>query len=1778
MRTSGGAGVSSRRLRDATPAEAAPAPPQWSQLESHVTVGADGIATSRGAGRQRSDGLSITRSIPVETGIAPDAAVDDQAIKFTPPRVELGRMETCSPQRYYVGVENRGRVSVRLDGADFTHSGFSLATDVRGIRLDPGDRFNLQFVFLPSDVEPNGVDAHLRVLTTSGLFALPISSPEVALNRYGVGAIRASVPAGVRFGQSLQFVNPVDYTIRITEIYALDSFVHIELLDGSGKWIGPRWPREDDGKEVRQEAPGEYDKEFDYARRADRGAWDMPAGTTSPLIKVSLLSSTPGVYFTHIHIAAGSHRLLLVPVHITVLKPGIHIEPKELDLGVLTDLHEDEPREVFFTLFNAGVNPIEVLELKVLESNLLVSAHLWGGSTVIPPRTQVNNALAVQLRVDKAERSGYCFASLLLKTNASSSELGQRKLKLYGQVIRGSMAFQANETRVGVVLPLQHLFYDGEGTNDTSEQNGGGQTVDDDETSTTKLVSRMGENVSMGIMAGTSAIQELRLWNRFDRPMELQRVWIDYSPSDQENQEVAVYRFKQSVVSAGSAWPKISLQITPALRGKEQSLAPRSYPLIIETNITRHRIQVYVYHGFLSVDSSRGLQNYSVSGYYSSNATATKSLHSCVEVPKDGVVPTTSPRIDGGERMTDTQAVQLCRSLLFDLEKVASHNSRTEVIEITNENPVPITLEVVSIPASDTVDLLIRDVHGAGARRALERPSSNHTDGVVVGDIFVVQPGHQIVLYVKVQAKDTLGKLTVPVMSLATPVEILHFHARLLSVRGTVEPITPAIVLPSMFPGRTQIIHLKYRNTFEHPVIPLMATTSSPNLKLLSIRSAMAPKQVENVLDLLFSPAADSKCSGALFFADCLLPQSTMVDQTCEQLSGYGELVDENDLVALSRRNAFWSRALGDDHLSTVETRVHLQTDIMDDVADVTVKALLERPVVTTPLKTLRNDSTMIFERKEFALTELLHLNYIFVHVRNPSNVSIHMELTRAEADEPLFYSCDEGFDHLNDNKEGDSTTEISALCLDEWMGAASNAVALQREVQVDLNVPPFYFRRKVIQVGAGEETQLGPIYYLPSKVQEVTTAVFVRNSLSHIEPVPLLARSGKGTLNLLVDAADSSNSDKIRFLPHRLAEVNSPVEIDELLDFEGTLRFDLTQHDALTDYSRDTEILLGNTGPFGLTIHSVKVEREDGLSWLPWMWASKTASATSEFEVSSEYPQATLSNEGNSVVLQPGKTAHLQVSFCASCFATNVASWLIIDTSDGVKRIRLEGTISTEASFSCLRSRMSPSFRYALRTVWMLAVIIAVVSTLYTLLMLTRDSWTSETISVASFSVSTEGISVAVSEELTAASRMEDERDVRHQTLESTNRLLEGMERAAFAPTARVVTPAVTALLERRHKGVYSNLPKDLPSQLLEATYETKEARDNATSPPVVANMGDEAALVVKGEQISPSDVASTVTEASLQEEVVNEGDEDIGTLLVSTEPVSKPTIILSRLLDGNDGRKHNDLSSDEDSATSEHSSVASSHSTIVPPESEESSRGADIPKMTFGSANDAQLKPVMRADRAAPIGTSSPQKEEGPFEAFKSLSERWRTQNWQDNFNDPSPLPKLPSLEDWNDSLSFNRLGQSLVAGNQRESLSSGSRSESSSFLGTGSGLYLDSFSAFAGSAAPALKAATTKAPPGFTPADAKPLETRAAFERLRSGSGATAMTSNSNDAFGGSLAFAGHSPLFGPALPPTNSKFVALGSAGRIGSRPSKVLRVADSPLETSADIGNKQTGPH
>ncbi|KAF1772154.1 hypothetical protein GQ600_9128 [Phytophthora cactorum] len=720
---------------------------------------------------------------------------------------------------------------------------------------------------------------------------------------------------------------------------------------------------------------------------------------------------------------------------------------------------------------------------------------------------------------------------------------------------------------------------------------------------------------------------------------------------------------------------------------------------------------------------------------------------------------------------------------------------------------------------------------------------------------------------------------------------------------------------------------------------------------------------------------------------------------------GLWEFVDKRDLEALRRRDAFWGKMQESDHQSTVEAQVHLQTDIMEDVAEVTIKALLERPVVTASLHLSNNASRMI-ERTEFELTELLDRSYVFINVRNPSNISIQMELTIAETDQTLFYSCseelneDERSDHNRNGDTEDNSEGISALCLAEWKAATADAVALQRDRHVDIYVPPFYVQRRIIQVQLEKRRSLDLFTISLQKFKKW-----------------LLQYFGKGTLDLLVDTpADSS---KPRFDEENIAEDCA------LFGCNGILHFSLTHDDALTDYTQDAGFLLSNTGPFGLVVRTMNVE--------PPSWTSDAASRMSDFLVTLEE--------------FPGQNEKM--------------------------RIQLQGTITTDAAFSCLRSRMAPPLRNACLYAWIIAAMVTVITMLYTVLLLVYDAWTHEAVphvqlfnlAAKTDSTSTE---MATNEDITF-SNMEGEGKLPPLKLASFNRLLEDMEQTAFTPSARVVTPAVSHLLEQRRKGLHSSV-------------RTGNVHVN----------------------------------------------EDI-----------------------ND-RKRSELSSDERSSESP---ASSSHSSIVQPDAEESSRDAHFPQLSFGSLDDQRKLGTGSALHAA-IDTNSTKTAEEAFEAFKSLSTRWRSEDWQNNLNEP-PSPSLSgNFSDWNGTLSLNTLGN-------------GNRSESSSFIGAAPRLYLNEFAAFDApgarlSTGTTPKSTSKKAPPGFTPADAKPLEARAAFERLRSRTTPSVPTvSSSNDGFGGNSVFASKLPLFGPALPPTNDDRVMLGSVGRIGS--GRLKGLLDSTLQ-------------
>ncbi|CAH0484990.1 unnamed protein product [Peronospora farinosa] len=1699
-------------------------------------------------------------------------------------------MKTCIPERSYVGVQNNGRVPVTLDRADFTHEGFSLANDVRGIRLNPGDRFNVEFVFLPSQVEFNGVNAHLRILTTSGLFSLPISSSEVAPNRYGVNAVRASIPAGKYFEQLLEFTNPSTSMIRISEIYASSSFVDLKLGNDSDWIFGPRWPREGDEEEyLTSEIPGQYDKAFDYSRRAGRGAWDMPAGTTSPLISVSVQSHAIGVHLLYLHIATNDKLLMLVPVRIAILKPGIHIEPEAVDLGVLTDSYEDEARELFFSLYNAGSTPIEILEIKVLESKLVVAAQLRGPAVILA-QTRAYHTLVVQVRVNRDIIGGSCIASLLLKTNASSPELRNRKLRLYGQVVKGHLAFQLNQTFVGVVVPLKRVFSEDEKAADIIEEKESEGIAKVEETLAADLVSIASVKNSMAVLVGTNQVRTLRLWNRFDCPVEVQRVWVDdVLPDNDILQEVIVHEFQQVIVPVGESLPTISLQITPTFQNQDKLATSRSYSLMVETNGTLDRIPIYVYNGFLTLSSTRGLHSYLVSGYYIDLHTDRReSTGECLLMPRDGVVPAT-PRIDGEKALTDTNAVHICRSLLFDLDKVASHKACMEMVEVTNENPVPLTLSIMKVSKNETVDVSIAAEisnaelfshfpHNAGAGDKW----NNIINFVSAGDSFVLQPGYRVVFHIKIKAKDTFGEITVPVMSLTTESEVFHLYARFVSVRGTIEPVTPVIVLPAMFPGRIERIQLQYRNTFDHLVTALKATVSSSKLQLLPMRETMAPRTVESVLNLIFYPWEDSACVGMLYFADCLLPLADPIaEHKCYQLSDYGEFVNKYDLDALRRRDAFWlERAATGIHL-TSEAQVRLHTDIMDDVAEVTIKALLQRPMVTAPSGMAldpNNESLTVFGRKEFPLTGLFEMNHIFVHVRNPSNFSIMMELAIAEADDDLFYFCGEESRHTLQEADSGVKYDDPEMCLEEWKTVAAYAAA-RHESRQKIDVPPFYYQKKIIKVYAGEEIQLGPIYYLPSKVQEVSTRVFVRNDLTHIEPVSLFAQSGKGTLNILMDGTSDRKSTPSYYTAGESAAVSEdkkPTQRSAPVELDGILSFSLTSDDSLTNFTQVAEIVLSNTGRYGLTIRSVAVERDEHVL-MESTWTSES-SPNSDFVVTSDdFTCGRDDSKRIPKVLAPGEAAKFQVSYYASCFTAVSSSWLIIDTSDSVKDIRLEGTISTDAAFTCLRSRTPRSSQYTFVAVWMVAVVIAVISILYTVFLLTRDAWTSELELVGKkqseqFDVHSENTDTNVVE-VTAIENHEESSTTAldnkssafpYQSLASINRILADMEQVSLAPPACVVMPAVAELLERRRKELHSTVCNRSPqndqlSKNDEAGNDKQNGKPTALTAKAKASTNKK--VVRSRDQVPASDEASTARMASLrdaQNKVLKEaGRTDMLPATNATRLVPTPDQHFKC------SSKKSDKSWSEKPTKGFCSSVSSSRSAIGQHDTEQSSRMAKLSNFSMDFSGSSQHGSV----RSAPVTSPPPKKEETPFEAFKSLSKRWRTVTEQDDLNDhsrPALSGKFPGLEEWHDTLSFNTFAHNLR----------GPTAGRNGHDDTRARLYQDGFSV---SSIPlpveakprtiTTKASPRKAPPGFTSADARPVEARAAFERFRpSGAPASSVPSTNNEFTGGSL-FANNLPLFGPALPAKNEHKSPVGSAGCIGSGRSKVFRHLDGSQDST-----------
>lgn len=1372
---------------------------------SESVLALDGlVARMGGTGRVgRPSGISITRGLPLAPlSTAPlDAHPHEQlpvnatAITFRDNVLQVGTVRACEPQLHFIEIINRADVDVRLYALEFTRTGFEVLTDVRGKRVRAFSRTTLDVLFTPSEPEPH-FEAFMRVFTSSGLFALRITGI-VVQHPLGVAGISAVVPVATAFTATLTLTNPFETSVRVYDVFARDPIGSF-AIPGSASALAPP-------AQARAGGP-----------RTDM--WLVPPGAERRIVDYTVQSQHAGVFTTYIRMTTSSDLAVAIPVVVEVVPEGLYVEPARVDLGVLTAT-VDALREVHVDLFNAASVPIQLLGVDVVESNMDVSVTL-NGPVVVHPKTRIRQALTVELQAkDMDGGDSECYATLEVRTNVSSSGLVIGDLKLRGTQLDGTISYDFPRTLVGVRLSTADLVHDNSETNETTNEDDGSDANNNDDfrkrSSRARGTSQLDELLltpevfakaeSVSVELGTTVVRSLRLKNLFSIPLELEDVWV----SSDSDGVVAVDHFARGFAPSGEYWPgEIRLRITMPLltRHDDSALLSRVYIVHVDTNMVHFQLPVHVFYGFLRVTAASDVTNsLAVTGYLPAMKSTNQSVlpTRCFSAAHDDddKLATGDTGIASDEEDESAGAddgfIKLCRSVVMDLGKVSQRRARTEVLTLSNINAIPVHLRIAQSLSNNAFDFRVTSVLSEGSEVAAEvaavgRAWANPRERAPTIDLLVshqetheasnasgdpsvaISPGHDLALTLGLELGEYIGEGSAYLLTLETEFEFLHVFARFESVEGTIAPVVPEIITAPLFAGTAAYVDVLFTNTFRHDVQVSALSFPGASVQVVTATKFLQAQATHVAFSLLFSPGYHDDCRASQYLADCLLPR-LQVHALANPLSNYGELVSFNDLIQFERRQAAW-RAIertGGGETPEIEAVVQLHTAIMDPTP-VRIVAPLARPSVTAA-----NLSEALAVCR-FPLVKVMERSHATVRVRNPSSITVDMELAIGFHERTLFYQCNE-------------SVVSEPACLVQWEAAVVKGAQHANE-----SVPPFFLASRVVRVLWGEEAELGPVYFFPSLVRTYDTMLYVRNELTHIEPVHLVARSGTGSLEVRVQTEAET-------LDHARMKLSQKPRGDLSGDHNATgdsrngtvvVQFDASSAAPNAPFaSRERAISLTNVGDFELAIERVGLLQE-----------ASPFSVRIETQRDGQPADRTRSGGSTPLVLLPGGTTTARVRYEPNCLVSKVEETLEIVAENVTTRVQLVAELHQAMAFACLRTKAPRAAVALARGLWMVSVCIALLASLSSGLLCARNVlllYRRELLIRSPAAFATTASTPARLSGTTYATT--DALDVENVVEETQGtvlcRQLNEFEASAYVADARVETPAVARLLAERAK-----------------------------------------------------------------------------------------------------------------------------------------------------------------------------------------------------------------------------------------------------------------------------------------------------------------------------------------------------------------------------------------
>eukprot|EP00937_MAST-01D_sp_MAST-1D-sp2_P001611 g1611.t1 len=998
-------------------------------------------------------------------------AGDASFITAKPPYLDFGTRPLCIPAMGSLRLKADGRKleirSIKSDSVHMHPAFFKAQT------LKSDATVQVRIIFLPRSLGP--VEGNLVLDTSVGRFLYQVLG-EGAPNPYGLGPfIAPRIAVGALYNPPIKVRNPTAQQLRVREVFTTESFLHLALPpevsaasdpfdedDGEGAGAG--------GTEANQIAGGTAgDGRHDITSESTMpaGLWLVDPHAEKEVIKMAFKSHSPGHFTGYVHVKTDRDNMVL-PVELTVLKGGLHPSPSVLDFGVVSAGRPTTTMHVSFV--NSGPAPLTILSAAPEPFDAHLSVMVLHDT--IQPGEEVADALRVSFVVQS--NRPWVAGKLVLQTNDTNPVNALLELRYMAVVVNGRVAFDVHSSQFDVFPPA----------------------VDCDWLSDSEGVKI--EGVILGLHQGQQLMRDepharkFTLHNSFQVPIMLTSAAVGALDGDEDAASLfSVTSFPTGATAAPDvAWEDAEVTFTP----HANMTAAGAAQLRLQSNLSTFDIPLVFSHGRLAVVVERF------------NPGGVELLDAAGRIPR-------GQRPGPGAMCWEISTAQKQREDsvgMLEFGRIAIGERRTLHAYLTNVNPTPVVVRSIEAMGKglsahfvrmEPAENMPKTVAGYRASWRWEAAEFLRTVQAEEEDrsMTVIPPGYVALLAVTVVATGEKGPGGVSVQT----------HTETITFRVSHEPEAGALRLsPSLvrfepsFPGKHRSQSLAVMSTFDRPVQLLSLKAAHSFMKVVKVATTLHPRKLTQVGYIMhdvahacgapFAPPApgapvvpDDEAAAPAW--DCMRKRLHMPAwMKLKKFSKFGTALRKSDAELVKQREKEWMQ-LKQIGRASVSTNVVLSSEVGDVVVPVQGKLVLPSLFVS------KNG------RMEFPLMQVGQVASNTIVVRNPSDVAVRVQLVALRnsgvetgPQPPASWSAASDAAGSNNSASGEHSTSDIAFYLHRGDGSSEPKL-----------------------LAPGEKVFLGPLEFRPSGIANASCTLFLRNNLTGMERLSVMAAGGSGLLRL---------------------------------------------------------------------------------------------------------------------------------------------------------------------------------------------------------------------------------------------------------------------------------------------------------------------------------------------------------------------------------------------------------------------------------------------------------------------------------------------------------------------------------------------------------------------------------------------------------------------------------------------------------------------------------------